>query len=45
MQLQATALQIQEEHLTAAQGEFMALVEGQRHAEDDDHTEVNYGTS
>ena len=38
--LQASALHIQEEHLLAAQGEYMAFVEGHCHAEDEDHTEV-----
>lgn len=37
---QATAKHIQEEHLLAAQGAYMAFVEGHRHAEDDEHTEV-----
>ncbi|KAN0072399.1 hypothetical protein V8E54_009328 [Elaphomyces granulatus] len=38
-QFRASALHIQEEHLLAAQGEYMAFVEGHCHAEDEDHTE------
>ena len=34
-------MHIQQEHLLAAQGAYMAFVEGHRHAEDDEHTEVN----
>ncbi|KKA21938.1 hypothetical protein T310_4102 [Rasamsonia emersonii CBS 393.64] len=35
----ASAEHIQEEHFRAAQGEYMAFVEGIQHAEDDEHTE------
>lgn len=38
--MQASARHIQEEHLLASQGDFMAFVEGRRAAEDDEHTEV-----
>lgn len=31
---------MKEEHLRAAQGGYMSFVEGQRAAEDDEHTEV-----
>ncbi|KAF9884261.1 hypothetical protein FE257_001936 [Aspergillus nanangensis] len=37
----ASAKHIQEEHLLASQGEYMAFVEGRRAAEDDEHTETD----
>ncbi|GES66944.1 hypothetical protein ATEIFO6365_0004006400 [Aspergillus terreus] len=37
----ASARHIQEEHLLASQGEYMAFVEGRRAAEDDEHTETD----
>lgn len=40
MSLQYAARHVQEEHLLASQGAYMAFVEGQRAAEDDEHTEV-----
>ncbi|XHG00407.1 hypothetical protein AWENTII_003861 [Aspergillus wentii] len=38
---QASARNIQDEHLLAAQGDYMAFVEGRRAAEDDEHTETD----
>ncbi|KAL4890440.1 hypothetical protein BDV59DRAFT_194989 [Aspergillus ambiguus] len=37
----ASARHIQEEHLLASQGDYMAFVEGRRAAEDDEHTETD----
>ncbi|BCR85012.1 uncharacterized protein ACHE_20470A [Aspergillus chevalieri] len=37
----ASARHIQEEHFLAAQGDYMAFVEGRRAAEDDEHTETD----
>lgn len=38
---QSSARNVQEEHLLAAQGDYMSFVEGRRAAEDDEHTEVS----
>ncbi|KAL1969030.1 hypothetical protein VTN77DRAFT_864 [Rasamsonia byssochlamydoides] len=44
-QFRASAEHIQEEHFRAAQGEYMAFVEGIQHAEDDEHTEPDENRS